>query len=190
LTPEANTPSSMKNHEAVDLPELKLSTYSYADNLLVDFDLNEADRGTLIHRCYEVLEFCPDRESLSNACDFEFTSEQEQGLRHQVAKFNSWLNKTLSPISCAAEIPFLTQNEAGSVISGIIDLVVETEEGFWIIDHKSDRTDDRKGRFAQYMQQLDAYATAIKKARPEKPVLGVGINWASFGEVMLMENLI
>lgn len=189
LTPEASTPSSMKDHEPTDLPELKLSTYSYADNLLVDIDLNDADRGTLIHRCYEVLEFCPDLESLSNACDFEFTTEQEHGLRRQVTTFNAWLKETLNPIHCGAEIPFLTQNNDASVVSGIIDLVVETEEGFWVIDHKSDRTDDREGRFVQYIQQLDAYATAIRKARPEKPVLGIGINWASFGEVMINKLL-
>jgi len=188
LTLETGTPSAMKGSSKAETNEtdLKLMAYSYADPLLVDIDLNDADRGTLIHRCYEVMEYCQDLEALSTGCDFDFSQEQEQALRKQVGNFNCWLKETLNPISLGAEIPFLTQNDVGSVISGIIDLVVETEEGFWVIDHKSDRTENREERFSSYVQQLDAYATAIKKSRPDKPVLGVGINWVSFGEVMTL----
>ena len=139
----------------------------------------------LIHRCYEVLEHCPDLESLSAACDYEFSTEQEQAVRVQVKTFNNWLTQELKPINCGFEVPFLLQNDAGSVISGIIDLVVETADGFWIIDHKSDQIDDRPVRFAEYVPQLEAYAEAIKRARPDKPFLGTGINWATPGEVML-----
>ena len=127
-------------------------------------------------------------QSLSEACDFEFSTEQEQAIRVQVTTFNDWLAESLKPIDRSFEVPFLLQNDSGSVISGIIDLVVENSDGFWIIDQKSDQIEDRAGRFAEYVPQLEAYAEAIRRSRPDKPVLGVGINWATPGEVMLRRS--
>jgi hypothetical protein len=74
-------------------------------------------------------------------------------------------------------------NDAGSVVSGVMDLLVENSRGYWIIDHKSDQVDDLHGRFAQYLLQLRCYAEALRKACPQKPVLGCGVNWISKGVI-------
>jgi hypothetical protein len=66
--------------------------------------------------------------------------------------------------------------------------LVETAAGFWIIDHKSDQTENLALRFARYLPQLECYAEAITAARPDKPVLGVGINWLSSGSVSILTS--
>ncbi len=84
------------------------------------------------------------------------------------------------------ELPLLGLDGRGSVVSGILDLLVETAGGYWILDHKSDITDDRAARFEAYLPQLRCYADLIKKAFPGKPVLGVAIHWISYGKVNLL----
>jgi ATP-dependent helicase/nuclease subunit A len=76
-------------------------------------------------------------------------------------------------------------NDQGSTIHGAIDLLVQTPGGVWVIDHKSDQTDDRTGRFGTYWPQLKAYADAVRSDGAQ-PVRGVAVNWISAGEAMLM----
>ena len=71
----------------------------------------------------------------------------------------------------------------GTTVAGSIDLLIETDKGFWIIDHNSDRTEDFDAIFSSYLLQLMDYANAVAKVRSDKKVLGVGINRVSFGDV-------
>lgn len=48
--------------------------------------------------------------------------------------------------------------EQGSVISGVVDLLVETKKEFWVIDHKSDVMDAREARLNIYLPQMQFYA--------------------------------
>jgi ATP-dependent exoDNAse (exonuclease V) beta subunit len=84
------------------------------------------------------------------------------------------------------EVPLLGLDGRGSVVSGVLDLLVETAGGYWILDHKSDITDDRAVRFESYLPQLRCYADLIRKAFPGKSVLGVAIHWISYGKVNLL----
>ena len=81
------------------------------------------------------------------------------------------------------ELPILALTDQGTLMSGLVDLVVETEEGVWIIDHKSDQIDDSLAAFGKYQAQLGAYADALRKSGVH--VLGVGIHWIRNGEVVL-----
>ncbi len=85
-------------------------------------------------------------------------------------------------------MPILFLDEKGSVVNGFIDLLVETEQGFWIIDHKSDRVEDPEEKFNNHLPQLRCYAEVVAKARPDNPVLGGAINWIVRGEVMNQEG--
>jgi ATP-dependent exoDNAse (exonuclease V) beta subunit len=84
------------------------------------------------------------------------------------------------------EVPLLGLDGRGSVVSGVLDLLVETAGGYWILDHKSDITDDRAARFEAYLPQFRCYADLVGKAFPGKPVLGVAIHWISYGKVNLL----
>jgi ATP-dependent exoDNAse (exonuclease V) beta subunit len=103
-----------------------------------------------------------------------------------VTDFDRWLTGRFQPLQVMREVPLLGLDVRGSVVSGVLDLLVETTGGYWILDHKSDITDDPVARFEAYLPQLRCYADLVGKAFPGKPVLGVGIHWISYGKVNLL----
>ena len=69
-------------------------------------------------------------------------------------------------------------------------MIVETADGLWVVDHKSDQVttpEKMNERFAAYCPQLRCYLDILKMARPDKPVKGFIINWASFGKVSVVK---
>ena len=184
LTPEFITPSALA-HEAPPQKSPKAPPVeTYGKTLALGLDLPPAERGVLLHRCFEALGAHPDVAArLDEATGHAFTDAQREALATAANGFETWLRDTLAPASVLREVPFLAANRAGSVISGVMDLLMETDDGFWIIDHKSDETDDPAERFATYREQLAAYAQAVALARPDKPVRGVGIHWIARGAV-------
>ena len=89
------------------------------------------------------------------------------------------IEEHFSPISYATEFPIRYQNEHGQLLSGWIDLLVETKDGYIIIDHKASpraRADWEEIALG-YSGQLAAYAEAINKAT-KKAVVGA---WIHFG---------
>jgi ATP-dependent helicase/nuclease subunit A len=77
-------------------------------------------------------------------------------------------------------------NERGTVVSGTADLIVQTTEGAWIIDHKSDPVDDPVQSYLPYESQLAAYATALAAAGMR--VAGTAIHWIRRGEVVMRRS--
>ena len=61
--------------------------------------------------------------------------------------------------------------------------MVETVQGVWVIDHKSDQVDDPVTSYDKYRIQLEAYADALRQQG--KTVLGTGLHWIRRGEVVL-----
>ena len=74
-------------------------------------------------------------------------------------------------------------DDNGSVVSGTADLVLETDGGVWIIDHKSDQVDDPETTFHYYRPQLECYSNLLRSMG--HAVSGLGINWIRRGEVVL-----
>lgn len=185
LTPETLSPSSL--HGEVEIKG-ELIKESYGESLDLDLDISALERGTLLHRCFEVTS--GDREKLgliSSSLGYNLTDDQLGRIGKAISDFNNWLTKKYSPIAVSSEVPILALNEHGSVVSGVIDLLVETDEGFWIIDHKSDETDDLEERFRFYLPQLLCYSDAVRKARAGKRVIGVMVNWVSCGKAMFFK---
>jgi ATP-dependent helicase/nuclease subunit A len=92
----------------------------------------------------------------------------------------AWLKLNLKPINIQCEVPILSVNESGQTVSGSIDMLVETEDGFWIIDHKTDKQSD----FNKHAEQLLAYVNALDLG---KPVIGIAINWVRTTQIELLE---
>ncbi|NLC71916.1 MAG: UvrD-helicase domain-containing protein, partial [Desulfuromonadaceae bacterium] len=182
LTPETIRPSLLDT--AMDKPAAFLETFAYAQALDWRPDLPANVRGTILHQRFEWIGKILNREKLSRAAAYEFTPEEFALIESQVKAFDSWMKGKLGATAVSTELPILTLDERGSVVTGTIDLLVETPEGLWIIDHKSDQCEDLEERFLRYLPQLRAYAEAFGKARSDKPLLGVGINWISSGVVM------
>jgi ATP-dependent helicase/nuclease subunit A len=145
------------------------------------------ERGLLLHRCFEILGGRANRtDLLDRATGVTFGGKALEGISASVDSFDRWVQARFNPVGIRRELPFLGCDENGSVVSGVLDVLVGTPQGFWILDHKSDFTDDREGGFGVYLPQLRCYAEMVRKAFPGKPVLGVGIHWISYGMVNLL----
>lgn len=186
LIPEARTPSDHDGHEQLTVPG-RIRRESYGPGLKIELGVTGVERGTLLHKCFEVLGTIKDRpDLLSRATGFEFSADQLDSIVTYVSAFEAWRAGCFPNAQVDHETPLIALDDAGTTVTGSIDLLVETEKGFWIIDHKSDHTEDLDAAFTFYLPQLLIYADAVAKARPDKKVLGVGINWISFGEVALL----
>jgi hypothetical protein len=100
-----------------------------------------------------------------------------------VQRFETWLAQRFPGATLRREWPVLCLDDAGTVVSGTIDLVVETADGAWILDHKSDAVEDPLRGYGDYDRQLEAYALAL--ARAGLDIAGTGIHWTRRGEVVL-----
>ena len=117
----------------------------------------------------------------------ELDADQSAAIARNVAQFDAWLEGRFAQQDVGLEVPILALDDRGSVVWGYIDVLVETADELWIVDHKSDHADDRGSRFAEHLPQLTAYADAVRQARPDKPVRGVAVHWITYGEVSLLE---
>jgi ATP-dependent exoDNAse (exonuclease V) beta subunit len=178
-------PSELGGEEPAEAPS-ELVVESYGNGLDADVALAGTELGTLLHRCFEVLGARPDlSHKLSEATGVVLDPPAVAAIAEAVAEFETWSRDRFEPSSIARELPFSAMRGDGAVVSGVIDLLVETDDGYWIIDHKSDVVEDPRASFASYWPQLAAYVDAVSKVNGGPPVLGAGINWIRRGEVVL-----
>lgn len=185
-TPDTIAPSSLRGEEsAAAIPGQTVEKYGKPLEAVAEGTGTE--RGLLLHRAFEVPGGRADRtDLLARAAGADPGDPSLRRIGEAVAAFERWLGERFTPVSVRRELPILGLDGKGSVVSGTLDLLVETPAGYWILDHKTDALDDPAARFPVYRPQLDCYATVIRKAFPDKPVLGTGIHWISLGEVTLL----
>jgi ATP-dependent helicase/nuclease subunit A len=185
LTPDQIAPSTLHG-TGLALPG-SLRTELYAQPFEANLPGSAIARGNLLHRAFEVLFGHPERrELLARATGVDLPKGDVDAICSAVIQFEKWLADFLNPVTVHTEVPFVALNDQGSTLHGEIDLLVETNDGVWIIDHKSDQTDGRAARFDVYWPQLEAYAVAVRSVGAQ-PVRGVAVNWISAGEAMLMD---
>jgi ATP-dependent exoDNAse (exonuclease V) beta subunit len=90
----------------------------------------------------------------------------------QIQALQGWIAGKWGKPNAYAEIPVESVVETGQVINGRIDLLLEVDQGWILIDHKSNPqgTDQWERIAAEYAGQLAAYKGAIERATA-KPVL-------------------
>ena len=103
----------------------------------------------------------------------------------QVDGFKDAINSQFGQSTFSCELPMMSEADNGSIVSGMIDLLIETEAGFLIVDHKTDQ-DYSKKMFDHHCLQLAAYASFLKL---NKPIIGLGINWIQKGKVQFLMRL-
>ncbi len=183
LTPDSRAPSTTEV-VADARGGTGLVVERYGTGLEVDIGLIGMGFGTFIHRCFEVLGAKPDlKERIPQITGVEIEPDELEKITVAVGQFESWLIEHLDGNSVLRERPILALDEQGTVVSGTIDLIVETSEGLWVIDHKSDQVVDPEAAFINYRPQLESYANSLTNAG--RQVLGTGINWIRRGEVVL-----
>jgi ATP-dependent exoDNAse (exonuclease V) beta subunit len=83
------------------------------------------------------------------------------------------------------EIPFRLTTEQNQLLNGIIDLALETEEGWILIDHKTYDGSDfgKKITDEGYLSQLAYYQLALTELS-NKPVLKTFLHFPMTGNVV------
>lgn len=157
-----------------------IETISYADGVEIDLAMEATELGTDLHTCFEIGGAVP-RDRLRPLISELIDDATLDRVLVNVEAFDDWLSSSFPSGDISREVPILYTDDAGSVVSGFIDLVVETDDGFWIIDHKSDRVTDTDAGFETYASQLLDYANGFRKARTNKPIFGVALNWIRLG---------
>ncbi|MFK5892833.1 MAG: UvrD-helicase domain-containing protein [Pseudomonadota bacterium] len=181
LSPTALTDNLIPNCLVDNLGEILSIEYGSPVNLNC-FDNYQADEvGTWIHQCYQVLITKPEiiERLFFKLPIINDKQEFKEQLIMQVEKFIAWINESWMAISYKTELSILTTVNNGATLSGTLDLLIETNDGYWIIDHKTDRKTNEK-KFKHHLPQLLAYAQHIKL---DKPVIGVAINWVREGRI-------
>lgn len=134
--------------------------------------------GTAIHACI-ALSFCdlavktdvPDFEAILNGFGVQ-DQLSSAALHKQVAAFLEWIQTRWPSATSRAELAIQSIMQNGQVMNGRIDLLLELDEGWILIDHKSSQLASAhwKNLAEEYSGQLQAYADAIQRASG-KPVL-------------------
>lgn len=181
LTPDSVAPSGAALGAEGPVPAVEV--ISYAPPLTLATDLPPAERGTLVHRCLEALPQGATPERLAAALVPAPPPGDLDAVAERSAAFEAWLEARFAAARIHREVPVLALDERGSVVNGTIDLLVETDAGLWILDHKTETPADPAAAFAAHQGQLSAYADALRATKPEAPVLGVGIHWPLAGVV-------
>jgi len=179
-TPVFLTPSRLSG-QAQSLRPKVINTIEYGRPLELALPPG-AGRGLLIHRALELLGQGISQAKVRGLLDLNPTDADWIKIRKMAESFRQCLNETFQPAALHWEVPITAKNRKASVIGGTIDLLAETPDGFWIIDHKSDEPGDLEEIFDYYFPQLDCYARALSEGAGLK-VCGMAIHWACIGAI-------
>ncbi|MCG7951165.1 MAG: UvrD-helicase domain-containing protein [Candidatus Thiodiazotropha endolucinida] len=184
LVPDSIVPSGMEGVQHTKPAGQILESIRYHEGLVLEIDLSGTALGTFLHRCFEVLGVNVELiEKIASFTCAETSDADISVIADSVTSFERWMTERFSLTAVHRELPLLGIDENGSVVSGTADLVVETDSGVWIIDHKSDQIEEPQVAFENYRPQLECYAKLLKSMGHE--VAGLGINWIRRGEVVL-----
>jgi ATP-dependent helicase/nuclease subunit A len=179
------TPSSLSMEE--DLGPAHTDTADYKQPLALDMEIIGADYGTMIHRCFEVLTASPNSKSLlADATGYAITEAQAGAIAASHEAMMGWLRGNLSASEIMPEVPFSVSTGDGVVCTGLIDLLIDTPNGYWVIDHKTDRAIGEESIFGHYWPQLLAYREALEGLG--LIVAGVGLNLVNEGKMLLVRT--
>jgi len=184
FTPDNISPSTLKE-QSTSFDGILIKE-KYAEKLQLKSDIPANVLGTAVHKLFEVLGSCPDlSEDMLCGLVPELEKSTIVEISEQVNKFESYIQSNFNPTKIHRELPFLSVNQSGTVVSGAVDLVIENNDGLVIIDHKTDQTDDIDISFANYLPQLQSYADELSKEMGK--IDSIGIHWIRTGEITLFE---
>ncbi len=179
-------PSSLEEKLSTGSLEISIKKYGSQVNLS-KMKMAATDLGTLLHHSYHAL--LADKkmkERLFNALETKLSTEVLNQVVTQVDEFEKYAKEHLAIENIQCEVPILGNTTEGSIVSGSIDLLLETKDGYWIIDHKSDQVED-EGFTAQFIHHYPQLMAYVKYTKLDKPILGVGINWIRYGMISLKD---
>jgi ATP-dependent exoDNAse (exonuclease V) beta subunit len=130
---------------------------------------DDTDLGDAIHAIFAA-EFThpnhPKRAATAERILKEFGCDQSVWLEdvlRAVDMFREDVEKIFKPKQILVEVPFSFRNPAGQLVSGFIDLLLESVDGWVVIDYKSfsGQKSDWEAKALSYSGQLDCYRRAL-----------------------------
>jgi ATP-dependent helicase/nuclease subunit A len=164
-------PSSAVASEGVVLETIKVG-----ERITVSPGVDWGVLGNAIHACLAA-SFTKEGRWLSEASveqvlkGFQVRGHIDTGaVCRQIESFQVFVRQRWPGCNARAEVPVKANMPNGQVLNGRIDLLLETERGFVLIDHKSSphAASEWRDLVSSYKPQLDAYATAIEIASGKK----------------------
>ena len=175
--PSAEHPPLFFNPSSAEASEGQiLEAVQVGERITVSPGVDWSVLGTAIHACLAA-SFTDQGQWLSeDAVDQVLKGFQVRGhidavaLHKQIKVFREWIYQRWPGCTARAEVPVKALMPNGQVLNGRIDLLLETEKGFVLIDHKSSALPQSQwGELVStYKPQLDAYAQAIESASGHK----------------------
>lgn len=98
-----------------------------------------------------------------------------------------FLDKRYKKYNVYKEWPMFMRNEKGQIIQGWIDTLLETQEGYVIIDHKDYPGKDSEVRAKRYTPQMLAYKEAVEKST-RKPVIDILLHLPIRGLILQLKD--
>lgn len=152
----------------IDTATIK-DTVEYGERLPVNGTVDEASLGNALHAFLAFDLMNPEnnarlevsRRLLANhGLDDNLSAEDVVSC---ATRFRREIEERFQPKQIQVEVPFRHINASGQVITGFIDLLIETDQGWVVIDHKSfpGKKADWNDKALSYSGQLKAYQDAL-----------------------------
>ena len=159
-------------------------TVSYAEPLKLPQGGPPEAIGTFLHRCFEIPTDHPGYDPFVEAGVQQLwpTAPTETAaaiIQHRHA-FDACLSTQFPGATHSHEVDVMGKASDGAIIAGAIDLLIESNQGAAIIDHKASHA-PAEVLWERYGGQLAAYRTALGR---EKDTI-VGINAVLHGDLLL-----
>jgi ATP-dependent exoDNAse (exonuclease V) beta subunit len=143
------------------------------------------ERGTAWHLAFRTLAARPDLAARLPAAT-GLDAGTLDSIAAQAAAVTAWLRAEGFP-DLAFELPLQIAAADGSQVNGIVDCLASGPAGLLVLDHKSGPAPDPGARFESYRPQLMAYAAALSRLMPDRPVVAVAVNWMSEGRLTVCD---
>lgn len=154
---------------------LRLSDLPSRPAFMEDKPMTGAERGTVVHRALALVELDPLRKNLSEGLWQELdrlrgcnciTQEERNVISHRslLQFFQSQLGqRLLNSEKVRREWSFNLRLEGDTLLQGVIDCAFLEQDGWVLVDYKTDHIADEDAFVQRYAMQLEWYARALER---------------------------
>jgi ATP-dependent helicase/nuclease subunit A len=159
--------------------------HDFGSRININGNIEMDKLGTVLHHCLALVLKKPDinRNIIENLITLQLPGKiQVEQLISRCNELIAWIEQRYPEAILHTEIPFTQRLNDGSLRQGSIDLLLETLEGWVVIDHKSNpqSSNNWKEIAMQYGSQLIAYNDALKHLS-DKQVIGMYVHFTISG---------
>ena len=172
----AEEDESTKRVEEEIVSPLRMSELPSCPAFLEDQKVTGAERGTLMHRVLSLIPldalrgkvslFGPIKEAIHAMADREIFTYQEVMqiyIKGVADYFASYLGqRMLRSQNVRREWAFNLMIEGGTLLQGVIDCAFQEDDGWVLVDYKTDRIADEAAFLQRYEGQIGWYARALE----------------------------